>query len=320
MLRTVLVRIAWSLFAILASTVIVFVILRALPGDPVLARLGASTQIDDETLQQLREQAGITGPLWQQYLTWIGNAARGDLGTSYFSQQPVTDLVAERVPITLELTFIAVVMMLVVSIPLAVAAAARPGGAIDRVVAASTSAGMSVPAFVYGIVLILVCSLWTGLLPARGYVAPDADLGENLLLMLLPALTLALVAAPQLTRFLRASMIELWTADFVRTARGKGDSRARVLLRHILPNALVPFLTRLGVIIGYTLGGVVVVEYMFGIPGLGSLALDAANKRDYAVLQGVVLVIVVLFILTTVITDIVHRLSDPRLRKESAHV
>ncbi|MCI0158042.1 ABC transporter permease [Leifsonia shinshuensis] len=318
MARAVLSRIGWSLVIVLASTVLVFVILRVLPGDPVLARLGASTQVDHATLQHLREQAGLTGPLYQQYFTWLFHALGGNLGSSYFSQQPVTDLIVARLPVTLEVTAIAVLFTLIISIPLAVWAAARPNSPVNRIIGLATSVGMAVPVFIIGIVLILFFSLGLHALPARGYVAFSVDPAQNLTLMFLPALTLALVASPQLARFLRASMLDLWQADFVRTAEGKGAPNRVVVVRHILRNALVPFLTRLGVIVGYTLGGVVVVEYMFGLPGLGSLAIDSANKRDYAVLQGVVLVIVVLFILTTLVVDLVHRLVDPRLRKEAA--
>jgi peptide/nickel transport system permease protein len=318
MARTALARVGWSIVIVLASTVLVFVILRVLPGDPVLARLGASTQIDDATLQLLREQAGLTGPLYQQYVTWLLHALGGNLGNSYFSQQPVTELVAARLPVTLEVTAIAVLFTLLISVPLAVWAASRPTSVVNRIVGVATSVGMAVPAFVIGIVLILVFAVGLRMLPARGYVEFSVDPVQNLTLMVMPALTLALVAAPQLARFLRASMLELWQADFVRTAEGKGAPNRVVVVRHILRNALVPFLTRLGVIIGYTLGGVVVVEYIFGLPGLGSLAIDSAYKRDYAVLQGVVLVIVVLFILTTLVVDLVHRLVDPRLRKQAA--
>lgn len=319
MARAVLSRLGWSVVIVLASTVLVFLILRVLPGDPVLARLGASTQVDEAQLQELRRAAGLDAPLVEQYLTWLVGVVTGDLGQSYFSQQAVGELIAGRLPVTLELTLIAVLLSVVISLPLAVWAAARPTGTVNRVIGVATSVGMSVPVFIIGIVLILVFALGLRVLPARGYVPFAEDPPGNLVLMLLPALTLALVSAPQLARFLRASLLTLWDADFVRTAEGKGASGRRVLLAHMLRNALVPFLTRLGVVVGYTLGGVVVVEYMFGVPGLGSLALDAANKRDYAVLQGVVLTIVVLFILTTVIVDIVHRAVDPRLRKQATH-
>lgn len=318
MAKAILGRVGWSIIIVLASTVLVFVILRVLPGDPVLARLGASTQIDDATLQLLREQAGLTGPLYQQYITWFIHALGGNLGSSYFSQEPVTTLIAVRLPVTLEVTAIAVLFTLIISIPLAVWAAARPDSVVNRMIGLVTSVGMAVPLFVVGIVLILVFALGLHVLPARGYVSFSEDPTQNLTLMFLPALTLSLVASPQLARFLRASMLDLWQADFVRTAQGKGAPDWVVVVKHILRNALVPFLTRLGVIIGYTLGGVVVVEYMFGLPGLGSLAIDSANKRDYAVLQGVVLVIVVLFILTTLVVDLVHRIIDPRLRKQAA--
>ncbi|MCU1549701.1 MAG: binding-protein-dependent transport system inner rane component [Glaciihabitans sp.] len=319
MLKSVLTRLGWSIAIVIVSTILVFAILRVLPGDPVLARLGAATKIDPATLQHLRAAAGLDGPLYQQYLTWLFNAVRGNLGDSYFSQQPVTELLATRIPVTIELTVIAVLLSVIIAVPLALWAAARPGSLADRIVGTSTSIGIAIPAFIYGIVLILVFALTWRLFPTRGFIPFATDPLGNLWFMVLPSVTLALVAAPQLARFLRASMIDLWSVAFVRTAEGKGASRTRVVVGHILRNALVPFITRLGVTVGYTLGGVVVVEYMFGIPGLGSLAIDSAFKRDYAVLQGVVLTIVVLFTLTTFLVDLLHNAVDPRLRKDQAH-
>uniref|UniRef100_UPI00404A1A48 ABC transporter permease n=1 Tax=Candidatus Planktophila sp. TaxID=2175601 RepID=UPI00404A1A48 len=264
--------------------------------------------------EALREDAGLNRPLLAQLFAWIGDAFRGDLGVSYFSQFPVTQLVAERIPVTLELTFFIILIAIVLALILAPLSTLKPGSILDRVIGYYTSIGLSVPGFVIGIILILVFSLTLQWLPSRGFVPISEDLVENLKLMLLPAVTGGLTATPYLVRYLRASMLEIKQSPFVRTAEGKGLSSVRILFRHVLPNSLIPTLTMLGLIVGYTLSGVVVIEYMFGLPGIGSLAIESSFKRDYAVIQGVALTIISFFILTTFLFDVLCGIVDPRLR------
>lgn len=308
-------QVAWSVMVVLLSTIIVFAILRVLPGDPILAGLGASVTIDEATLDRMREEAGLNAPLVIQYLSWLGGVLTGDLGVSFISKQSVSTLVFTALPATVELTLCAVLLLVVIAAGLALWATYRPGSWADRIIGVTTSAGMAIPSFIIGIALIIIFSLTLHVLPARGYVPLLENPAENLRYMILPALTLALSAAPQMARFLRASMLDLWKADFVRTAEGKGASRWRVTTVHVLRNSLIPATTRLGLIVGYTLGGTVVIEYIFGIPGLGSLAMESAVRRDYALLQGVVIVIVVMFIVTTLIVDLLYGIADPRLRR-----
>lgn len=305
---------ASSLSVLALSVVMVFLSIRILPGDPVLARLGAATEVTPEALAALREEAGLNRPLLAQLLDWIGDAFRGDLGVSYISQFPVTQLVAERIPVTLELTFFIILIAVILALILAPLSTLKPGSILDRVIGYYTSIGLSVPGFVIGIILILVFSLTLQWLPSRGYVPISEDVLENLKLMLLPAVTGGLTATPYLVRYLRASMLEVKQSPFVRTAEGKGVSSGRILFRHVLPNSLIPTLTMLGLIVGYTLSGVVVIEYMFGLPGIGSLAIESSFKRDYAVIQGVALTIISFFILTTFLFDVLCGIVDPRLR------
>jgi peptide/nickel transport system permease protein len=305
---------ASSLSVLALSVVMVFLSIRILPGDPVLARLGAATEVTPEALEALREEAGLNRPLLAQLFAWIGDAFRGDLGVSYISQFPVTQLVAERIPVTLELTFFIILIAIVLALILAPLSTLKPGSILDRVIGYYTSIGLSVPGFVIGIILILVFSLTLQWLPSRGYVPISEDVVENLKLMLLPAVTGGLTATPYLVRYLRASMLEVKQSPFVRTAEGKGLSSGRILFRHVLPNSLIPTLTMLGLIVGYTLSGVVVIEYMFGLPGIGSLAIESSFKRDYAVIQGVALTIISFFILTTFLFDVLCGIVDPRLR------
>jgi peptide/nickel transport system permease protein len=265
----------------------------------VLARLGAATKVTPEALQMLREEAGLDRPLLAQLFSWLSDALRGDLGVSYISQFPVTQLIGERIPVTLELTFFIIVLSCIFALILAPLSILKPGGILDRLIGSLTSIGLSIPGFVFGIIFILIFSLTLQWLPSIGFVPIRENLGENLKLMIMPSITGALTATPYLVRYLRASMLEIKQSSFIRTAEGKGLSDSRILFRHILPNSLVPTLTMLGLIVGYTLSGVIIIEYMFGLPGIGSLAIEGAFKRDYAVIQGVSLVIISLFILTT---------------------
>ena len=310
-----LLRRALSSSIVLATSLIfVFLSIRILPGDPVLAQLGAATKVTPEALQMLREEAGLDRPLLVQLFAWLSQAFRGDLGVSYISQFPVTQLVAERLPVTLELTFFIIVLSCIFALILAPLSTLKPGGKLDRLIGSLTSIGLSIPGFVFGIIFILIFSLTLQWLPSLGFVPIKENLGQNLQLMIMPSITGALTATPYLVRYLRASMLEIKQSSFIRTAEGKGLSDSRILFRHILPNSLVPTLTMLGLIVGYTLSGVIIIEYMFGLPGIGSLAIEGAFKRDYAVIQGVSLVIISLFILTTLLFDILCGLVDPRLR------
>jgi len=303
-----------SSIVLATSVVLVFLSIRVLPGDPVLARLGAATEVTPEALQALREEAGLDRSLLAQLFSWLSHAVRGDLGVSYISQFPVTQLVGERIPVTLELTFFIILLSCIFSLILAPLSILKPGGKLDRFIGSLTSIGLSIPGFVTGIIFILIFSLTLQWLPSLGYVPITEDLGKNLQLLIMPSVTGALTATPYLVRYLRASMLEIKQSSFIRTAEGKGLSDSRIMFRHILPNSLVPTLTMLGLIVGYTLSGVIVIEYMFGLPGIGSLAIEGAFKRDYAIIQGVSLVIISLFILTTLLFDILCGIVDPRLR------
>jgi peptide/nickel transport system permease protein len=314
-----LTRLAWSALIVIVSSIVIFLVLRVLPGDPVLARLGASTGVDPAAIERLRVEAGLNDPLLTQYFTWASGIFRGNFGTAYTSQFPVTSLIAERLPVTLELTALAMTAVVAIAVPLAIASVYRQASLADRGVRLLTSIGIAVPLFIVALVFILIFSTILGWLPSRGYIPFAESPTENLKLMILPVASLVVVASPLLIRHMRESMLETESEPFVRTALGKGAVRTRVVFRHVLRSSLVPSLTMLGLLIGYTLAGTVVVEYIFGLPGIGSLALESALKRDYAVLQSVVLLIVVMFVVTTFIVDIVNGLVDPRVRLQATH-
>lgn len=310
----VLRRVVTSIVMLVAASVLVFAVLRLLPGDPIITRLGATAGNNPELLDRLRRDAGLEDSILSQYFSWIGGALTGDFGQSYFSQFSVTELIGRRIGPTLELTAFAVLFALVIAVPAAIACALNPGGAFDRVATGVSTAGMALPQFLLGVLLIMIFAVQLDLLPARGYVPFADDPGGNLQRMVMPAFTLAFAAAPLVLRFLRASMIDALASSYVRTAEGKGVPHRKVVVKHALRNAMIPGLTMLGMIVGYTLGGAVIIEYVFGIPGLGSLAVESVFKRDYAVLQSVVLLISALFIFTTLVVDLLYGVLDPRLR------
>lgn len=298
-------------------SILVFVILRILPGDPLVTRYGAVPGIDPAVLAAIRHQLGLDQPILIQYTSWLTGVLHGDLGHSYFSQFPVAVLIGQRIGPTVELTVVAILLNVLISVPAGILAGVYPRSAIGRAVQIYVSVGMSVPQFLLGILLIIVFSVRLGWLPTRGYVSIFDDPIHSLEYALMPAGTLAILGAPHIIRYLRASMLEALDASYVRTAVGKGLPRSRVVLLHAFPNAMLPSLTMLGLLVGYTLGGVVVVEYVFGWPGIGSLAITAESQRDYQVLQAVVVLIAATFLLTNLTVDLLYGVIDPRLRNQS---
>jgi peptide/nickel transport system permease protein len=314
MRRYVLIRVATSVLMLVATSVVIFVALRWLPGDPVLARIGTTKGVTQETIDHMRAELGLNHSLVSQYFTWVGGIFHGDFGTSYSNGFSVGKLIGQRIGVTIELTLVAVGLAILVAVPLAIIASLRPHGWLDRGISAISSVGMAFPPFVAAVFLLIIFSVELGWLPARGYVSLFSDPLENIRDMVLPAVATATVAAPLIIRYLRADLVAALNAPFVRTAEGKGVPRRRVVIRHALRNAMIPALTSTGLVFGYTLGGSVVIEYVFGLPGLGSLAVESALRRDYSVLQGVVILLCAFFIFTTLIVDLIGHAIDPRVR------
>jgi peptide/nickel transport system permease protein len=310
----ILRRLGISVVLLAVVSVLVFVVLRVLPGDPTITLLGGAQGTDPAAVVQIRHQLGLDRSLPVQYWQWIGGLLHGDLGTSYFSQTSVNSLVAARIGPTLELALVAIVLAVLIAVPLAVLAALRPGGLVDRAVATFTTVTMAVPPFLVAIVLVILFAVRLRLLPSRGYVPFAADPAGNVRMVVLPALTLALAAAAPIMRFLRASLADVVESGYLRTAEGKGVAWSRAVVTHALPNALLPTLTVVGMTIGQLLGGVVVIEYIFGWPGLGALIVNSVLKRDYAVLQTSVLFAAGAFILCALLVDVLYGVIDPRLR------
>jgi peptide/nickel transport system permease protein len=315
MARYVLRRFLTSVVLLLLSSILIFLVMRVIPGDPTLTKLGGTIKdVDPRALEAIRHELGIDRPLPTQYLNWVGGILHGDFGQSYFSQFPVTTLIGQRIGATVELAVMAMLFGLAIAVPAATLGAIWRNRVVDALLSGFAALGMATPAFVTGIVLIIVFGLKLHWLPTQGYVSFQNHPFESVKTTLLPAITLGIsVVAPPL-RILRTSLLEIGSASYIRTAQGKGLLRRQVVVRHLLPNASIPALTTVGVIVGHLLGGAVVVEYVFARQGLGTLLVDSVFQRDYGVLQALVLIAAAAFITTSLVVDILYGVIDPRLR------
>jgi peptide/nickel transport system permease protein len=294
-------------------SVLVFSLIHLVKGDPV--RLALGTRYSEKTYEALQHRNGLDLPLVQQYVTWAGRALTGDLGVSFRSGDTVTALIAERLPATLTLAFAAVLLALVIAVPLGTLSALRPRSITDRLATVVSQIGISVPDFWLAIVLILVFAGTLGWLPSGGYVPLGEDPLGWLQRLILPAIATGVVSGSVITRFVRSSVLEALGSDHVRTAQAKGLPARQVFTWHVLRNALLPLVTVTGVQLAYLLSGVVVVEIVFSWPGLGQLALQAVQARDYPVLQGAVLLFALVFLVINLLVDLLYSRIDPRIRR-----
>jgi len=293
-------------------SVLVFGLMRLVPGDPALIVLGYKAT--PEAVRALRESFHLDDPLPAQYLHWLGGALRGDFGLDFRQNEPIGEMIRARLPVTLELTALATACAVLIGVPLGLLAGARRGSGADRASLAVGLVGVSIPDFWLGIMLILLLSLGARLLPSSGFVPFAEDLAGNLRHLALPALTLAASRAAVLARLTRAAVLDVVRRGFVRSAHAKGLAEGAVLVRHVLPNAAIPIVTVLGLQVGYMLGGAIVVETIFTLPGVGRMTLDAVLERNYPVVQSSVLAIGVMFMLVNLATDILYGVIDPRVR------
>ena len=293
MTRFLVRRLLTTLLVMLGVSFVVFMIVQLVPGDPVRVMLGL--QADQAKIEEIRQLMGFDRPLLVQYVDWLWSALHGDLGQSYITGQSVSEAVAQRLPATLSLALAALIIALLIALPAGIISAVFPRSAWDYSAMLFSQIGVSIPDFWMGIMFILVFSLALGWLPPSGYARPTENFGEWLSHLILPALTVGLISASIMTRFVRSAMLETLHEDFVRTARAKGLAERRTLLRHVLPNAAIPIVTIVGLQMASLLGGVVIVEIIFAWPGLGRLALDAVIRRDYPMVQGAVLLVALSF-------------------------
>jgi peptide/nickel transport system permease protein len=309
--RYVLRRVGQAVVVLFGVSVIVFLLMQLVPGDPVRIALG--TRFDQETYDALRERAGLDDPLLVQYFSFLGNALTGDLGVSFRSVQPVTTAILERLPATLSLAGVSLLVALLIAVPLGLVSATRSGKLSDYVATVFSQVGVSVPDFWMAILLILLFTTTLGWLPPSGYVPFSEDPAEWLQHIVMPALTVGVVSGSILTRFVRSAVLESMSRDHVRTATAKGLPGGVVLRRHVIRGALVPIVTVTGVQLATLLGGVVVVEVIFAWPGIGRLTYDAVQARDYPVMQGAVLMFAAVFLLVNLLVDLLYAALDPRI-------
>lgn len=293
---------------------IVFALMRAVPGDVVTNLVGLEGNVSEERLVELRRMFGLDLPVHVQFGQWLTAAVRGDLGSSLRTGRPVGADLALRFPVTLELTLLSLVVALAIALPVGVFAALYRGRWPDHLGSVFALLGLSVPGFFLGILLILLFSLRLGWLPPAGYVPFGEDPIANLRHLVLPALSLGLILAAATARIVRSTLLEVLGRDFVRTARAKGLSEPAVILRHALRTALIPVVTVVGLQFGQLLGGAVIIEQVFSLPGVGRFALEGINLRDYPVVQGAVLLIAAAFVVVNLLVDVLYTVIDPRVR------
>jgi peptide/nickel transport system permease protein len=293
-------------------SVLIFGLQQLLPGDPALVMAGEEG--DPAVIEQIRRQYRLDQPLPVQYLHWMGNVLQGDLGESMRIKQPVAQLIAEKLPVTLQLGTMAMLFALLIGIPAGIVSAVRKGTAWDTAANVVALAGLSTPNFWLGIMMIFLFSVSLGWLPASGYVSLLEDPLQSLATTVMPAFVLGSGIAAVLMRHMRSSLLQAMAADYVRTARAKGLLEHQVVLRHGFRNALTPVITLGALEFGTLLSGAVLTEQVFSVPGLGKLIVDAVFNRDYAVVQGVVLVTATVYILLNLLADVLYVLANPRLR------
>ena len=307
-------RVLIAIPTIILISIFVFGMQKLLPGDPVLAMAGEER--DPEVLAYLREKYRLNDPVIVQYFNWIGNALRGDLGISLRTNQPVTELIGEKLPVTIQLAVMALIIAMVIGIPAGVMSAYKKGTWIDWVANTVALSGLSVPNFWLGIMMILLVSVKLGWLPASGYQPLSEDPLQSIKTMLMPAFVLGTGIAATLMRHTRSAMLGVLKSDYVRTARAKGLAERVVLVKHALRNALVPIVTVTTLLFGELLAGAVLTEQIFTIPGFGKLVVDAVFNRDYAVVQGIVLCTGIAFIAMNILADATYRILNPRMNDQ----
>lgn len=305
-------RILIAIPTVILISIFVFGMQKLLPGDPVLVMAGEER--DPEVIEALREKYRLNDPIPMQYLAWAGNALRGDLGISLRTNQPVLELIAEKLPVTIQLAVMALIIAMVVGIPAGVLSAYKKGTWVDWFANVVALSGLSIPNFWLGIMLILLVSVKLGWLPASGYLPLTEDPVQSIKTMLMPAFVLGTAIAATLMRHTRSAMLSVLKSDYVRTARAKGLKERSVIVKHALRNALVPVVTVMTLIFGELLAGAVLTEQIFTIPGFGKLVVDAVFNRDYAVVQGIVLCTGIAFIFMNILADAAYRILNPRMR------
>jgi peptide/nickel transport system permease protein len=312
MTRYLASRLAGMVIVMLLVATLVFFITRLAPGDPASVMLGDQATAAD--IAKLRAAYGLDKPLPVQFAYWLGELAHGNLGQSIFLQRPVTQALLERAEPTFFLTLFSIVIATLIGLPCGIVAAVWRGRRVDQILSAFAMLGASIPSFWFGLILMQIFAVGLGWFPVAGYGDPGVPLGERLHHLVLPSIVLGVVNSALILRFARASMLDVLSEDHIRTARAKGLSEGRVILQHALANALIPVITVLGLTFALLVGGAIVTETVFGLPGVGNLVVSAVLRRDYPVIQGALLVIAGLYVLINLAIDLLYLVVDPRVK------
>lgn len=304
-----------SLIPVLAVvTIAIFLIIHITPGDPAAAILGM--EASQEEIQKLNQDLGLDRPILEHYTSWVANVFKGDLGDSIFMNQPVSEAIAEHITPTLSLAILAQVIAIILAIPFGIIAAYKRGSIADYTLMGMSLLGMALPSFLLGLFLMLFVGVKLQWLPVAGYEPLSSGLWEHIKYLILPGISLGTIQAALITRMTRSSMLEVLNLNFIKTARSKGLHEMKVLFKHAFRSAFLPILTVIGQTFGTLVTGAVVVEAIFNIPGLGQLILNSIARRDFAVIQGVVLVVTLMYVTINLIIDLLYGAVDPRVRLE----
>lgn len=316
MFRFIARRIMAMIPLLVLISLLTFSLMHMLPGDPALAILGEqmAAASNQEMYQSLREELGLNDPLPIQYLNWAGRAVRGDFGTSIRNNTPIGETLLHHAFPTIQLAFLGFLVAVVIAVPAGVISALKPNSPTDVAATVVALSGVAIPNFFLGVLLIYFFSIWLRILPPSGYIPPWENLGENLKLMIMPAITIGTSLAALLMRQIRSALLEVLHQDFIRTARSKGLAERAVVLRHAFRNALIPVITIVGQQLGTLIGGAVVTETIFSIPGMGRMIVDSIFFRDFPVVQAAVLVLSLTVLVVNLLTDLTYGFLDPRIR------
>ncbi|MBN9279523.1 MAG: ABC transporter permease [Hyphomicrobium sp.] len=308
----ILRRVLSTLPVLAIVAVLVFLMLRLTPSDP--AAIIAGDYANPQQIELIRERLGLNEPILKQFIIWIGGVLQGDFGESFFYKKQVAELIGERLEPTLSLSLLTILLVVMIAVPLGVIAAHNHGTWIDRLVMGFSVLGFSIPVFVVGYILIYVFAVTLDWLPVQGYQRIRDGVGGWLLRLILPSMTLSVVFIAFIARMTRTSVLEVLNEDYIRTARAKGQTEMKVLVRHALANAAVPILTIIGLTVAILIGGVVVTESVYTLPGLGLLTVDAVLARDYPTIQAVILLFSFAYVLINLLVDVAYTFLDPRIR------
>ncbi|WP_342430956.1 nickel ABC transporter permease [Neobacillus sp. FSL H8-0543] len=314
MIEYILRRLMYGILVILIMVIFVFFVMRAVPGDVVALQLAEASSVSEEQVDEIKSQLGLDKSIGAQLVVWLTGAVQGDLGNSLWSNQPVVEMIANRMPVTLELTFLSVILAIIIGIPIGVISAVKHNTFIDHILRVTSVGGLSIPNFWLGLIILMILSLVFNWIPPLGFQTFSENPIINLQQMIFPSLVLAVTLASSIIRMTRSALLEVLHTDFIRTIRSKGAKERVVIYKHALRNSLVSVITLIGIQIGTLLGGTVVLETIFSLPGLGSLIFESVTIRDYPIVQASVLTFGSMFLLVNLVVDVMYGWIDPRIR------